>query len=294
MKFNQARSFLVLVISLVSAQGFSQSDLQSELQSELSSELPSELPSEKANDGLVEVEQLDTGSGEVSFERVVDLNAPYRQRRGKHGVLFGVGAEKFYPKEMLSLLDDVSIDDILDKKPIDLLSIELGYKYNFTLGAVTLAYGYATGSAVGSFNNASRKIGFKRQNVTAGYYADTIFNEPWVVPYAVAGITQFIMEEEESTAATIVAEDSIRTGFSLNYKAGFMFQLNWIESGIDSTTHSDGLRSSGLENTYLDVFVSWYDPTQDLYDPNNALATKDSDPNLNAEAQLGLGLKLEF
>ena len=81
---------------------------------------------------------------------------------------------------------------------------------------------------------------------------------------------------------------------NLNGLLRLLFQLNWIESGIDSTTHSEGLRSSGLENTFLDVHLSWFDPTQDLYDPRNAIATKDSDPNLNAEAQLGIGLRLEF
>ncbi len=250
--------------------------------------------SDSENTGLVEIEEYDTPVDELTYVKAVDLSAPYKQRRGKHGAIFGVAAEKFYPAEMLSLLDDASIDQILDKQPISLLAVELGYKYNFPLGSFAISYGFATGFATGSLNNASRKIDFKRQNISASYFADMFFNEPWVVPYGSAGITQFILEEEEFTAAATVAEDSITTGFSLNYKVGLLFQLNWIESGIDSTTHTEGLRSSGLENTFLDVHLSWYDPTQDLYDPRNAIATKDSDPNLNAEAQLGIGLKLEF
>ena len=244
--------------------------------------------------GLVEIEEYTTAADEVIYVKAVDSSAPYKQRRGKHGAIFGVASEKFYPSDMLSLLDDASIDAILAKQPINLLAVELGYKYNFPLGSVAVAYSFATGSATGSLNNASRKIDFKRQNVSASYFADMLLNEPWVVPYGSAGVSQFILQEEEFTAAAAVADDSITTGFSLNYRVGLLFQLNWIESGIDSTTHSEGLRSSGLENTFLDISLSWYEPTQNLYDPRNAAATKDSDPNLHAEAQLGIGLKLEF
>ena len=232
---------------------------------------------------------------EVAVESNVIYSTPYKQRRSTHGILFGVSSEKFYPKEMLSLLDDASIDQILDKKPIDLLNISLGYKYNFNLGALSLVYSFSEGSGSGRFNNAQRKIHFQKQNISVGYYADNVLSEPWVVPYGQAGLNQFSMTEEESNAAgEQLFEDSQTTDFSLMYSVGLLFQLNWIEGGIDANTHADGLRSSGLENTFLDIYFSWHQPAQKLYDPNNRAATLEDDPNLSAEAQLGVGLKLEF
>ena len=244
--------------------------------------------------GLVEVEPQDSGSGSVSIERQVDLSVFYKKRRSNHGVIFGLGAEKFYPKKMLSLLDDVTIDRILANKPINLVTLELGYKYNFLFGALSLTYGYAKGKGTGDFNSSTRSMDFQRQTLSASYYADNLLNEPWVVPYGSVGISQFTLAEEEYTAAATVADDSITTDFSLNYKVGLLIQLNWIESGIDNSTHYEGLKSSGLENTFLDIHLSWYDPTQNLYDPSKHIATKENDPDLRAEAQLGIGIKLEF
>ena len=246
--------------------------------------------------GPVEVEQYTDNetTGDITLEKQKDLSAPYKDRRGKHGVVFTVGTEKYYPKDFLSVLDNVSINQILKEEAINLFTIDIGYKYNFSLGALAFTYAYASGSGTGSFNNETRSIAFQRQTVSAGYYADNIFSEPWVVPYGAAGLSQFSLDEEEYNATGTLADDSAVTEPILSLKAGLLFQLNWIESGIDSSTHVDGLRSSGLENTYLDVHVSWYQHLKETFDVNNPIQTANYDPDLNAEAQLGIGLKLEF
>lgn len=246
--------------------------------------------------GSVEVEVYDDSvpSVDVSLEKKQDFLAPYKQRRNKHGVLFSVGTEKYYPKNFLSLLDNTSIEKILKNEPINLFTIDIGYKYNFVLGSLAFSYTYASGSGTGSFNNETRSISFQRQSLLAGYYADNIFSEPWVVPYASGGLSQFTLDEEEYNPTGTLADDSAVTDPILNFKVGLLFQLNWIEAGIDSNTHVDGLRSSGLENTYLDIHVSWFDHLTDTFDITNPIQTAENDPDLKAEAQLGLGLKLEF
>ncbi|OFZ28474.1 MAG: hypothetical protein A2622_05090 [Bdellovibrionales bacterium RIFCSPHIGHO2_01_FULL_40_29] len=255
--------------------------------------IESEQNVEVATPGYVEYEEPET-LGDVYVESSVDSFAPYKERRGRHGVIFGIGMEKYYPQEFYSLLDDAFVDDFLDGQAIDMFRVELGYKLNFALGALTLTYSYATGSTTGSLAGSSRHVSFQRHVGAAGYYLDNILKEPWVVPYGQVGIHQISLDEEQYTAAETIAEDSVTTGFALNYKAGILIQLNWIESAIDPTTHAEGLRSSGLENTYLDISLSWYDPSQELYDPNSPIETADLDPDLRAEAQLGVGLKLEF
>lgn len=245
-------------------------------------------------DNLVEVEAYTETAGTVSVENQTDLLAPYRSRRSKHGITFSFGTEKFYPKNYLSFLDNATIDQILKSQPINLFAVDIGYKYNFNLGSLTFNYNYASGSGTGSFKNESRNIDFQRQTLSAGYYADSLFSEPWVVPYGSVGLSQFHISEEEYNSTGTLADDSAITDPILNYKVGVLFQLNWIESGIDSNTHVDGLRSSGLENTYLDLYFSWYQPTKETFDIKNPVGTADLDPDLRAEAQLGLGLKLEF
>ena len=242
----------------------------------------------------IEVYQDSQAPGDVFIENQADFSAPYKQRRSKHGVLFSVGTEKYYPKNFVSVLDNTGIEKILKNQPINLFTIDIGYKYNFGLGSLAFSYAYASGSGTGGFNNESRDISFQRQSLLAGYYADNIFNEPWVVPYGSAGISQFTLDEEEYNPTGTLADDSVVTDPILNLKAGLLFQLNWIESGIDSNTHVDGLRSSGLENTFLDIHISWFEHLTETFDINNPVETAENDPDLSAEAQLGVGLKLEF
>ena len=246
--------------------------------------------------GLVEVEQYNDieMTGDITLEKQKDLQAPYKVRRDKHGVIFSVGTEKYYPKNFLSVLDNVSIKQILKDEPINLFAIDIGYKYNFSLGSVAVTYAYASGSGTGSFNNETRSIAFQKQTISTGYYADNIFSEPWVVPYGTIGLSQFSLNEEEYNATGTLADDSAVSDPILSYKLGFLFQLNWIEAGIDSNTHADGLRSSGLENTFLDVHLSWYENIKETFDVNNPIQTANFDPDLKSEAQLGIGLKLEF
>ena len=109
------------------------------------------------------------------------------------------------------------------------------------------------------------------------------------MPYGQVGIHQFQISEDDllkdyDTAAT--------TGLAINYKLGLLFQLNWIENSIDPSTQIDGLRSSGLENTFLDIYLTAHLPSSNVYDPKNA-ASK-GDPDLASDMELGAGLKMEF
>ncbi|MBC7464898.1 MAG: hypothetical protein H7256_02810 [Bdellovibrio sp.] len=244
------------------------------------------------NSGYVIDERDYSPEPEVRYERVQDYSKPYKQRRGKHGFLFEVGIENIEPTEYYSLLSatDVNIKELVGGSSISLINVEVGYKYNFQLGAVYLMGSYAVGSASDTVTAVKNKLEVSRLNLSLGYAADMLFNEPWVVPYGQVGVHQFDVTETIGDAST-----SATTQPSLNFRAGLLFQLNWIEKGIDSSTHSEGLRSSGLENTFLDVYATWYEPSASAgtYVPNNP-ETHSADPDMRSEGTIGVALKMEF
>jgi hypothetical protein len=260
------------------------------------SEIPVEVkPPKSAQHAQVDTSLMITderdysGMGEVAVERSEDYTLPYRERRGKTGVLFSLNSEKVAISEFFSLLDDTHIDTAYGGNELSLLGLELGYEYNFSLGSVYLIGAYGSGKKSNTESGNSRTLELTKKSLSVGYAANVLFSEPWIVPYGQVGVHQFSVSEQKNALS-----DSSSTDMALNYRFGLLFQLNWIEKSIDSSTHSEGLRSSGLENTFLDLYFTWYQPSANLFDPADPTGTASADPDLRSEGALGLALKMEF
>lgn len=225
--------------------------------------------------------------GEVLVEKQEDVNASYKDRRTRHGALLSINYEKYYPTDYFSILGDVYIEDMIGDTPLNLIGVEFGYKLNFALGSLSFLGGYSQGNAKGSVDSVDRYLKVSRQGASIGFALDNLLREPWIVPYGQVGAHQFLIEEEDN-----VDSSAATTALSLNYKVGLLFQLNWIESYLDPNSHAEGLRSSGLENTFLDVYAMAHMSSNDLADPN--VANSEGDPDMKSNAELGIGLKMEF
>jgi hypothetical protein len=226
-------------------------------------------------------------SGQVTLEQPEDYTKHYKQRRGKNAALFSINTEKFYPSEFYSLYGDAGVGDIIQEERISLVGIELGYKRNFSFGSLAILGNYSQGSIDGSVSGTGRNLSFVKQGISANYAADVIFNEPYVVPYIQGGLHQFLVTESKEGDS-----QSASAGFALNYRFGVLFQIDWLEDSFDKSAKADRLRSSGLENTYIDVFMSQYLAASNAADSANPSAG--GDPNLSSSGELGVGLKLEF
>lgn len=233
------------------------------------------------------IEESNTG-GEVIVEKAEDYTQPYKLRRGTHGVLFSVGMEKYYPADYRSLFNDSHVEDIIKEDRFSLVGVELGYKYNFVLGSVALLGTYASGSADGSFGGSDRNLALTKYGLSGNFALDGFLNEPWIVPYIQGGAHQFLIAE-----SGVGGDQSATASIAFNYKFGLMFQLDWLEHSMDKNAKVDALRSSGLENTFIDVFITEYLASGSAIDPTSAIGTE-GDPNLRSSAELGVALKLEF
>lgn len=235
------------------------------------------------------------GNGDVILEQQTDLTESYKKRRGRHGVLFSIDYEKYFPVDYFSQYRDKYIEEFLgDKESIDLIGVELGYKLNFKLGSLAILGNYAQGSKSKSdFSDGTttreRNLSISRYGLSANFALDNIMEEPWIVPYGQVGIHQFQVIEDD------LAQDQAKettTQFAFNYRFGFLFQLNWIEKAIDPNTQLDGLRSSGLQNTFIDLYAMTHTASSETYDP--ADPNSEGDPDMSTGMEFGVGLKMEF
>lgn len=226
--------------------------------------------------------------GEVVIEKPTDLTQSYRDRRGRYGILFSANYEKFSPNNYVSLIQNKTFEEMSSGDSIQMGGIEMGLKFNFMLGSLTGLVGYAGGNYK-NIDNKVEAISVKITKATLNFALDNLMNEPFFVPYGQVGVNQIDWTEESRDGTNILKEETFVTDWNLNYKVGMLFQLNWLEDSIDSNTHTNGLLSSGLQNTFLDIFYTSYaEPSQAAN-----VAGVEGDANL-ASDNFGIGLKLEF
>lgn len=232
----------------------------------------------------------DTG-GMVIVETPEVFDAPYIERRGAHGWLLGLHSENYYPFNYQSQLgtqngngDTAFIEDFIGLDAVKLLGLEFGYKMNISLGSLSILANYSMANVSGDLDTS---LGFTRIGLSANATLDGIFKEPYVAPYGQVGVSVMTIEESTSTDST-----SGSTSPTLYYKYGLMFQLDWIEAKLDPTAKIERLTSSGLQNTYIDVYYVDHLPSSNAIDP--ATASTEGEINTASSGEIGLGLKLEF
>lgn len=223
--------------------------------------------------------------GEVVLERPIDYTLSYSERRNRWGVTFSANYEQFFPSEYFSLIKNDLYKNYFNLD-IPLVGAEFGVKYNFSVGSLALLAGYAQGGIADDTQGLEITAAITKAalNITL----DNLFSEPYVAPYGQVGIHMIDWSEVETLGGTI-REESFTSDYNYHFKVGMLFQLNWIENKLDPSSRQEALRSSGLENTYIDVFYTYYaEPTQ--------ISTAQNEPgegNLGSGA-IGAGLKLEF
>jgi hypothetical protein len=164
--------------------------------------------------------------------------------------------------------------DMFGVTEIPLYNLQLSYKYNFFLGGVSLNTGIGYGTLTSKVSGSIRTIELTKYMLSASYIVDSLFDEPYVAPYVTFGMNQFGITEKNG-------EESFSTGIEAAYfyTVGALIQLNWL----DQAAATRALMEYGLENSYLDVFVTQFQPSLDPLDPNT-----------ETEYTLGAGMRLEF
>ncbi len=216
-----------------------------------------------------------TSNDLVELHYPIEINASYREHRETSGIMFSLGYENILLDRYVSIVDfTTAYQDMFGKTEFPVYEMNISYKDNISIGALTANLGFGYGSISDGSTGVARSLALTKYTVSGSYIMDTLFEEPYVAPYVSAGIMRLSLEEK---AASKTEKGNIDGLYF--YQVGLLFQLNWLDSSITNKNVTD----YGLENTYLDVFLSKYEPSSDV-----------NDPNTSTDYSVGAGLRLEF
>ncbi len=201
---------------------------------------------------------------------------PYRERRTTHGFMFNINAENLYFQDYASIVDQKLYEELFGQEDLTLVQVQLDYKLNFFLGSLVTGIGYGQGTLVDDRIGEERELTIDKKSIRAQILLDNLMKEPFFVPYVGFNYWQFGLTEKNNTLGTTNSYD---TGNGTSMTAGFLIQLNWM----DPETAKTAYMGEGLENTYLDVFWTQYQNT------DNEL-----DPAFENDFNFGVGLRMEF
>ncbi|GEM_PF-1764143 len=200
----------------------------------------------------------------------------YRDRRTTHGFLFSFNAENLYFQDYASLVDQKLYEELFGQEDLTLLQVQVDYKLNFMLGSIIAGAGFGQGTLIDDRVGEERGLTISKKSLRAQWLLDSITKEPYFVPYLGASLWQFGISEENKTLNTTNSYD---TGNGTALTVGFLIQLNWLEPEVAKGAYL----AQGLENTYLDVFWTQYQNTDD-----------ELDPVFENDFNFGVGLRMEF
>lgn len=216
--------------------------------------------------------------GLVEIEYPAQIFADYRDRRPNSNVTFGIQYENYAPVGYVSGAAPAAAANtysaVYGDQDMPLTSLYVGYKYNLPFMGVETSLFYGMGGLIDARIGETIDLDVKKYGVKFAGYLDSIFKEPYFVPYGAVQIQFWGITEKGQSL-----EFNRSTGYTIGLQLGALIQLNWVEP----ETALFALNESGLNNTFLDVFMQQYGDTSDA-----------TDPKLASEFNWGLGIRLEY
>ena len=221
------------------------------------------------------VQDYRTAHDLVELRIPIEIDAPYKERRNTHGFMFGLSYENVMLDRYVSVLDQTSFyQDMFGENEFPVYNLNLSYKYNFVLGSLSANVGVGFGDIKDDGSGVARSLSLTKYMASASYIMDNVLDEPYAAPYGTFGVMQLGLDETDPTSS---AHGNIDMLFFM--QAGVLIQLNWL----DEVVARQSLRDFGLQNTYLDLFMSKYEAS-----------SLEGDPDTSTDFMYGAGIRLEY
>ncbi|MCE3009415.1 MAG: hypothetical protein LW875_02230 [Proteobacteria bacterium] len=198
---------------------------------------------------------------------------PYRERASSWSIIAQLQARSLKPENYRSRIGGETFQQSFGDHHVIIPTLSIGSQYNTSMGGFSLEGSYGVGS-IESERIGARRLALSQYGLSATIVLDKLMPEPLFAPYFTGEV--FVVSWEESDATTTVSGEN---SFALGYRLGILFQLNSLDSG----TALVAFNSSGLENTYLDIFAS-----------QTNTSNSSSDVQLKSPMTLGAGIRLQF
>lgn len=238
------------------------------------SEPESDLP--EPQEELVEVREKSSDEY-VEIRTSHDIFLPYKQRQNPWGFSFSLGAEQVDFPNLVSQFDDNSFQSLFGSNGLTMLSAELGPKYNFSWGSLSMLLGYGHLSAKDSRIQVEAGLDITRYSATAVLQLDSFWDEPYFVPYFGLGAWQSDYAETSADQPGEVMRYSTEIGYHV--RVGALFGLDWLEPA----TVLRARKQTGIKGVFVNVYAS-----------TSFMAEPSPDPDLENEYDLGASLVFEY
>jgi hypothetical protein len=199
---------------------------------------------------------------------------PYKDRRGKWGETVSIGYSSYEPKNFESNFVAADISQPYTKAETPLIEAQFVFKRNTTYGSIGAELG------IGMYSNTSDDPGiestleFKMYRLGANIALDTLSPEPYIVPYASAGL--YTVQYNETLGEV---HHKGNTQVAPYLAGGLMFQLDWIDRRAARVSYED----SGTQSSFI------------FAEARTMLASSDeSDPDYSSSVHWDAGLRIEF
>jgi hypothetical protein len=225
-------------------------------------------------------EEVAAQSDLVEVNYSSDIYSPYKDRKSDFALTFSLNVEQVYPSSFRSKIDGNVYETLFGTSSIEIYQGKIGMKYNTSLGGLEAGFlgGYGQIQdgriALITLTDTDSNLEITKMGAYGSLVVDTIFSEPYVAPYIEGQLYSYDWLESAKSGESESGVTELSYGFSV----GALFQLNWLDPRSAFTARED----YGLDNTYLDLFVSYYS------------AAGSEDPDFSSELNYGFGLKLEF
>ncbi len=224
----------------------------------------------------VEVEDTDYIPGTKTLGKA-DILKPFKERRPNWTTKFEVMYSMYEPTNYTSEIVPTVFEEYYESGDVPLSGLGLEVKKNFSFGAIALggSIGYYTTEATLDDANLQLIV----PSIKATLYLDTLFDEPYVVPYATFGYSYFSYKEEYEDTIEVLEVSGETDNFFV--AVGAEFQLDWLDKTADVSAYN-----SGLENTFIFVEGRMY--------MDQGVVRAEEDPDFSTDLYLAAGLRLEF
>lgn len=224
----------------------------------------------------------DLGDGKtIEVNYSAEKMLPYKQRREDWSIVAGFNVEQLFPDGYKSAIDQFSYEELFGSSTLNITQGYVGAKYNMSFGSMGIGgmFGYGSLNDGRISGTVNRDVDATLEVTKYGGYAnltlDTLFNEPYVAPYVEGQIYSMEWTESSKSGEEAAGWADIATAF----RVGALIQLNWL----DPDSALQARESSGLNNTFLDVFVSFYSASE-----------RKDDLSFESTANYGAGLSFEY
>lgn len=216
-----------------------------------------------------------------SSYRVGDYLKSFKERRPSWTYQIEIGGSDYNPVNYISEIinsSGSSFETFYETADVPMPTFGLEFKKNFSWMAISLGLG---GSYyLSTYQGAELQMLAPYAKLTV--YLDTLFDEPYIVPYATAGYAYFQFDETDSVTGFEY------TGASDNFfvSAGLLFQLDWLDPIADRIALTD----NGIENTFVYLDVRTYLDTgiKGIYEDAEVIG------DFSSLTHFGAGIKIEF